>query len=585
MSKSNYFSQRSPARSPRQEHSSSHLYHSSSRTHRSPSRTHRSPSRTRRSPSRSYGPSSRPKRSTARVDSSYRPNQSSDRQQFQQQQIIDKVEENEQLREQYRSFEVPTSIYKVIFINKYTSMEEMNLLVNHVQSCNQFTIDTESEKSNGELALIQIQTLPQRLPTFVILIELAHLPAEDSSKYMKIKNYFDLVFRLGNELYSWGDMENELCPIKYYNLIEWPLESSMIDIQPHFGNWYERTRILQESCCLMHHRHDANIINDNPLKCECYEPGPYNQGQLWSLQNALLYSTHLFIDKSSRLNYWAGGLTNKNTTLSSSRRKNMINYAVNDVLATTILIRPILEKWSFEMVQKMKIEDFYVQFKSTPPPHVPQKIKKIKKNVNNQKFINALFGNGDLEPISDDEIYLNQLVEPAMNDYHLEEPVKNDDVTHDIIQNLDAGGGELQLEIPTADVIMNDIINIDGGESVDSHIVVVNEVEHPPEQQQQQQRNRKRRSIQGKQRKNKKRNTKLRLTRFKYYFTRSYYYKFKSKMIRKLLRRQGVQFRHIKKGDDQVVIGVKSDEARRDYEETLPYDCFNKKNYEMFMYH
>jgi hypothetical protein len=42
-----------------------------------------------------------------------------------------------------------------------------------------------------------------------------------------------------------------------------------------------------------------------------------------------------------------------------------------------MLIRPILEEWSFESVQKIKIDDLYVQFKSTPPPQLPQKSKKI----------------------------------------------------------------------------------------------------------------------------------------------------------------------------------------------------------------
>jgi hypothetical protein len=459
----------------------------------------------------------------------------------------------------------------MVFVNKNTSMEEMNLLVNHAQSCNQFTIDTESERSNGQLALIQIQTLPQCLPTFVILIELAHLPPEDSHMYVEIKKFFDLVFRQGNELYSWGDMEQELRPIKDYNLIKWPLLPSMINIQPHYGSWYERARTLQGSCCPKHHSYDANVVNDNPPKCECYEKNPYRQGELWSLQKALIYSKHLFIDKSMRMNNWAGGLTNKDTKLSSSRRRNMVNYAVNDVLATTMLIRPILEEWSFEMVQKMKIDDLYVQFKSTPPPQLPQKTKKIKKNINTQKFISALFENDDLEPISDDEIYLNQLVEPVMNDCHPEVQVKNDNIIQDVIQNLNDDNVELQVEVPTADVVM-DVNNDDG---------VVNEVDNPPEQPRQ--RVRKRRSIQARQKKNQRRNTQLRLNRFKYYLTRPYYHKLESRIIRKILRRRyGIQFRHIKKVQDRVIIGVKTDQHRRDYERTLPYNCFSKKNYEMF---
>ncbi|CAF4818993.1 unnamed protein product, partial [Rotaria sp. Silwood2] len=45
-----------------------------------------------------------------------------------------KAEENIQLRQQYPQFVVPPSMYKVIHVNNYTSMEEMYLLINHVQA-------------------------------------------------------------------------------------------------------------------------------------------------------------------------------------------------------------------------------------------------------------------------------------------------------------------------------------------------------------------------------------------------------------------------------------------------------------------
>ena len=115
--------------------------------------------------------------------------------------------------------------------------------------------------------------------------------------------------------------------------------------------------------------------------------------------------------------------------------------------------------------------------------------------------------------------------------------------------------------------------------SVNSHIVAVNDVVNPPEQQHSE---KKRRSFEAKQKKNRKRNMQLRLTRFKYYFNRPYYYRFKSKIIRKILRYYRVQFRHIKFSNNQVVLGVKNEKARREYEEALPYDCFGKRNYELF---
>ncbi|CAF3715689.1 unnamed protein product [Rotaria socialis] len=123
-------------------------------------------------------------------------------------------------------------------------------------------------------------------------------------------------------------------------------------------------------------------------------------------------AAQLFIGKSTRVNNWAGELTTNNSTLSSSRRQNMINYAIYNVFLTTYWIRPILRKWIFQQLKNTRINDLFISFKSTLPPSFLQKTKKLKKMLI-QKFVNALLGDDELEPISDDEIYVNQLVGPV----------------------------------------------------------------------------------------------------------------------------------------------------------------------------
>jgi hypothetical protein len=205
-------------------------------------------------------------------------------------------------------------------------MDEMHLLVNHVQECTQFTIDTESEISNGQLALLQIPTIPPRLPLLVILIELAHLPPNDSHMYVKIKEFFELSFRSDDELYSWDDMNKELDPDKNYYLFNWSISSLMIDIQPHFSGWYNWALTHRESCCQKHHPDGANDINVTTQNysssmCVCHEQSPYRPHEKWSLQKALIYAAHMFIDKSCTVNNWAAGLTSYNSTLSTDQRK------------------------------------------------------------------------------------------------------------------------------------------------------------------------------------------------------------------------------------------------------------------------
>ncbi|CAF4229901.1 unnamed protein product, partial [Rotaria sordida] len=165
-------------------------YSSRSRdSHRSPSRSRHQSSRSERSPSRSYRPSSSG-HSSSRIHGS-----------------------------QYSTFHVHSSDYEVILINRYMSMEVMDKVLNHINDCYQYSVDTESERSNHELSIIQFHTIPCTLPSQVLIIELSQLPNRESHLSH-------------NEIYSWGDMNLELESANY--LFAWPITSELINLQPHF---------------------------------------------------------------------------------------------------------------------------------------------------------------------------------------------------------------------------------------------------------------------------------------------------------------------------------------------------------------
>ncbi|CAF3863341.1 unnamed protein product [Rotaria sordida] len=322
--------------------------------------------------------------------------------------------------------------------------------------------------------------------------------------------------------------------------------------------------------------------------CTCHRPSPYNEQQLWSLQKAFLYSFNLFIDKTSTMSHWSYGLSSIGSSLTHAQRTKMINYAKYDVMAVTYLIRPITEQWSFTRTKESSIEEMFITFQSTRPPPLRQpKSKKKKKNINIQKLskIFTSIQDPDYELISsDDEIYLNQLIEP--NDFRNEQNNDNNDnnkinLLQDQTESIDIDYLSVMNDDEPLQVI--DELGQDDDDqvnSVNNHSVVVDGMNNPNEHHQQ--RIKKKRSLQAKQKKNRKRNNKLRSLRYKYYLTRSYYYRFKPRIVKKVLRYYGVQYRHIKFQDDRVVIGVKTDKARRDYEEILPYNCFNTRNYWRF---
>ena len=82
----------------------------------------------------------------------------------------------------------------------------MNKSLNHANTCKQYSIDTESERANNQLSLIQINSIPSEPKSLVMLFELNHLPTRNSHKYEKSCQLFRSIFRTSNEIYSWEDM-------------------------------------------------------------------------------------------------------------------------------------------------------------------------------------------------------------------------------------------------------------------------------------------------------------------------------------------------------------------------------------------
>ena len=190
--------------------------------------------------------------------------------------IAVKTKKNYQLQQEFPPFVVPSSVYQVIHVHKHTSMETMRILVDHVQDCTEYTIDTESEKANKQLALIQIQSMPRQLPSFVILLELAQLSSIEPSIHVKIKLLLQMVFRSGNELYSWGNLDLELSSIKLCELFDWPIRASMRDIQCEFSRWYSWVLSHCEACDPSHCQNVstndvAGYINSSS-RCKCHQP-------------------------------------------------------------------------------------------------------------------------------------------------------------------------------------------------------------------------------------------------------------------------------------------------------------------------
>ncbi|CAF2027251.1 unnamed protein product [Rotaria magnacalcarata] len=150
-------------------------------------------------------------------------------------------------------------------------------------------------------------------------------------------------------------MQLELEPAKEF-LVS-PIAAMLIDIQPHFSTWYNwaRTQCGVQSLSYRNDKINDNEIiqqhNQNP-SCDCHPPSPYTINELC---------------------HWSSSLTSRHSSLSHVTRMSMIHYATHDVLAVTLLIRPITERWTFDQIniKLRRMNEMFVAFDSIKLPPLP----------------------------------------------------------------------------------------------------------------------------------------------------------------------------------------------------------------------
>ncbi|CAF3363647.1 unnamed protein product [Rotaria sp. Silwood2] len=254
----------------------------------------------------------------------------------------------------YPPFYVPDVCYQVFHIQRFITLEKIQLIVQHIKNCRLFSIDTESDCFTRELALIQIHTIPIELPSMIILIELHHLPSTDTLLFKAIYALVQLIFKSGNTLYSWGP----LVP------------------------WIERTLPHSEECKSGHYESQR-------YSCTCIPH--FGTNEFWSLQNAIRYTCNQFLDKSQTKNPWEQLLDPLYSTLPSSTLNNMIYYAIYDCLVVSYLHRPVLESWNLDQLKQSTIDLLL-----TTPPSIFDQLEDISDDDID-----------DNEPQTNDELIIN----------------------------------------------------------------------------------------------------------------------------------------------------------------------------------
>ena len=274
-------------------------------------------------------------------------------------------------QQDYPQFAIPSSHYRVLHLNRFTDVNTMRSILDHVNECTSFSIDTENDGNSHALALIQVHSIPVTLPAIALLVELNHLPSFDSHLFLQCCELFRSLFRENNVIYGWGPPSVELEKALPHRLFHLPLQCRCIDLQGEFATWFGSKPSSGEHYVSAATNPDLSVheyCDDDRSFRYIHSAGP------WSLQNAIRYVFNAFLDKSVTRSPWHRLLDPEHSSLTSHSRQAMIRYAVYDCLAVTALHCPTMNSWDVRRIRQTPLVDLLTEVKRCISPIVYENI-------------------------------------------------------------------------------------------------------------------------------------------------------------------------------------------------------------------
>ncbi|CAF1489234.1 unnamed protein product [Rotaria sordida] len=225
--------------------------------------------------------------------------------------------------------------YAQFFINYATHELTLLHLIESVQCSKKIILDTESitiPHQPNEPALIQLQLILPTSYSYVIFVEVCHLPREHDTTFDLIKLFFHTLFQFDKIIYIWGEIKELTKFIKFGLFSNEQIRlSNNINCQDEFKKYWQRN--------YPHKISSYGSTEDSQCNCEsCLGINPQDP---WSLQNAVAHKLHLYLDKRFTISQFDIGLDSQLKHLNDSEikhRERMIHYAANDCLSIYQLI-------------------------------------------------------------------------------------------------------------------------------------------------------------------------------------------------------------------------------------------------------
>ena len=316
---------------------------------------------------------------------------------------IDKKLKEHKYASRFHPFEA--SFSDVIFINRTTTIQTLNHILNLIENTTWFTLDTESTNvihQDNIPSLIQLQILQSPNVSPIIIVEIHHLPQRNQHRFQLIKQIFDVLLQSTKIIFAWGDID-ELETFTQYGLFT----SNQLDL-PQQLNVQRRFRTYWEN----HYPHQDPSPNDT-TDCKCLHCFGITHDNLISLQDSIAITLHRWIDKRLTRHPFDIGLDPQLQHLNQRQleyRQSMTTYAAKDcdAIAQVIIFTDIIHEIQLPTVSQL--DTFVIRELSpinSPSNHVPQELSNaLMEQSTSQPDIRAPPTEFEFEPISDDDDHL-----------------------------------------------------------------------------------------------------------------------------------------------------------------------------------
>lgn len=491
-------------------------------------------------------------------------------------------------------FEPPPSSYEFFFINKKSTIETLNRLIERSRQTAQYTIDTENQLQKPPQqslpALIQVEFIGPNHGSTIILIETLHLPFEDSILFEKIRELCQTILSKDNIMYSWGTLNEELKNFCRFNLFDQHhiQQVKMINTQDDFKDYF-----------------NAEYSSSTQIEMKTNEK--------YSLQLAMFIVFNQWLNKRMTLSNWGCGIDLSLNTFRTINRfdetyneklKNekeyrglMTNYAINDCLAVTQLVNRI-EKWksskaspiriereesvddgrmTIDHEQRQSLDEFCSVYEDLFQVLVSNEETRTFHNVSQKSFTdNSTIKRNVRLHDQDDEMMVHESDEPTRNDAPSRKPLDHHQRTTTTMYEEDGGGVQsdyaprrIYLDPNPNDGSSNDMLIHDRNES--------SQVKRPSRL------DRKRKptaELTHQQLRNRISNDRRRAKRYRFEVIRRIYPLFNITKIKRILKSMNIFYTNINVVQQTLFIGLKNQEIANEVEGQLNDRLFTKQHFD-----